>query len=155
MDETARAIVDSITQHFPTAREVLPGVSCKVFFDCARLSPSDLARLAAEATGDLDHDSFDLVVGLAYTGILFAGAVAGGKAVSILQHDNVVYGPAVNAKRVLIVDDVVASGGRLRRAAQSLNTVGATVVGYACVVDRSAGKSALEPLYSAVQFPME
>ena len=155
MDETARAIVDSITQHFPSAREVLPGVSCKVFFDCARLSPSDLARLAAEATGDLDHDSFDLVVGLAYTGILFAGAVAGGKPVCILQHDDRVYGPALKSKRVIVIDDVVASGGRMRRAGQKITAAGATIVGYACVVDRSSANSGLSPLYSAVQFPME
>ena len=155
MDETARAIVDSITQHYPSVREVLPGVNCKVFFDCARLSPSDLARLAAEATGDLDHDSFDLVVGLAYTGILFAGAVAGGKAVSILQLDNNIFGPTVKMKRVLVVDDVVASGGRMRRAAQLIGAAGAKIVGYACVVDRTSAKSELSPLYSAVQYPME
>lgn len=155
MDETARSIVDSITHHYTEAREVLPGVKCKVFFDCARLSPSDLARLAAEATGDLNHDDFDLVVGMAYTGILFAGAVAGGKPVSILQHDNNIFGPSVNSKRVILVDDVVASGGRMLRAEKVLENNGAKVVGFACIVDRTSSPAAISPLYSAVQSPME
>ena len=151
MNETIASIIDKVTVRYPKPTEIPGGHLCTEFFDCARLSPSDLARLAAQATGDLDEEHFDAVLGLAYSGILFAAAVAGGRQVNILQKDGAIYGPSLKGRKVVIVDDVVASGTHLHNAEAKVREAGASVVGYACVVDRSNGKvgSDSKPLWSA------
>ena len=151
MNETIASIIEKVTVRYQKPTRIKGGHVCTEFFDCARLSPSDLARLAAQATGDLDENHFDAVLGLAYSGILFAAAVAGGRQVNILQKDGEIYGPALTGKKVVVVDDVVASGAHLRNAEEKMRGAGATVVGYACVVDRSDGKIGTDtkPLWSA------
>jgi orotate phosphoribosyltransferase len=165
MDETTKKIIDTISVVYPKPTQIPTGQSCSVFYDCFQLSPSDLARLAAEAVGDVDHDTFDIVVGLAYSGILFASAVAGGKKVGILQKDGQLFGPSLKGLRVIVADDVVHSGGRMREAASKVAAAGGEVIGFACIVDRSAGKftngipseknGEMGPLWSAFQTDME
>ena len=50
-------------------------------------------------------------------------------------------GPAVEGKKVLIVEDVVMSGGQIRLSASDLRDLDASVVGAICVVDREEGGS--------------
>ena len=76
MDETGRAIIEGITVRYDKPREIPGGHKVSVFYDTRLLSPNDLARLAAQATGHLDHNAFDVVLGVAYNGIFFAAAVA-------------------------------------------------------------------------------
>lgn len=155
MDETTREIIERITVRFDKPTVIRSGHSCMVYYDCIQLTPSDLARLAAQATGHLPEHAFDLAVGVAYYGIFFAAAVAGGKQVGILQVDGRYCGPAVRGKKVVLVDDVVYSGNGLRRGALILEQLGAQVVGNVCVVDRSEGKHCLsQPLWSAFQTSM-
>jgi orotate phosphoribosyltransferase len=131
-----------------------------VFYDCYQLAPSELARLAADAIGDLDHEAFDISLGLAYSGILFAAAVAGGRKVAILQKDGKIFGPDLRGKRVVIVDDVVHTGRHILQAADKVRAEGGIVVGFVCIIDRSAGAltsaaSQLKaPLWSAFQSDM-
>ncbi len=157
MDETSRAIIDKITVRYAKPTVIESGHSCAVFYDCLKLSPADLARLAAEATGDLPEETFDLAVGIAYTGILFASALAGGRGVAIFTTDAKVFGPPLKGKRVIIVDDVVHSGSKLLNAQKVIARAGATVVGFACIIDRSGGQFGSEalPLWSALQTSME
>ncbi len=157
MDETTRALIDLITVRCDPPRMLPDGRTSPVFFDCSRLSPNDLSRLAAQAAGDLDEHTFDAVVGLAYDGILFASAVAGGKQVHILQTDGVLWGASISGKRVLIADDVVFTQSRALEAVTKLRALGAIVVGVVCVVDRSQGEPLLDniPLYSAYQVRSE
>ena len=165
MDDTTKKIIEKISVVYPKPTQIPTGQSCSVFFDCFQLSPSDLARLAAEAVGDVNHDTFDIVVGLAYSGILFAAAVAGGKKVGILQKDGHLFGPSLKGLRVIVADDVVHSGGRMREGASKVAAAGGEVIGYACIVDRSGGKFASgipsekneesRPLWSAFQTDME
>lgn len=153
MDETTKAIIERITVRYMSATRIPSGDLCTVFYDCVRLSPSDLARLAAEATGDLPAGTFEVAVGIAYSGVLFAAAVAGGRQCAILRHDHTLYGASVAGAKVVVVDDVVHTGGRLREAAAAVAQVGGIVVGYACIIDRSSGAASLGglPLWSAVQ----
>lgn len=161
MDETTKKVIDRISVVYPKPTTIPTGQVCSVFYDCFQLSPSDLARLAAEAVGDVDHDSFDIVVGLAYSGILFASAVAGGKRVAILQKDGQLFGPSLKGARVVIADDVVHSGGRMRDAAAKVVAAGGAIIGFACIIDRSDGKlqagiasdekGTTQPLWSAFQ----
>jgi len=164
MDETTKKIIDKISVTYPKPTQIPTGQTCSVFYDCFQLSPSDLARLAADAVGDVDHDTFDIVVGLAYSGILFAASVAGGKKVAILQKDGQLFGPPLVGLRVIIADDVVHAAGRMREAAVKVGAAGGKVIGFACIVDRSGGRFAaglpsengeLRPLWSAFQTDME
>ena len=156
MDETTRTIIERITVRFDKPTVIRSGHSCKVYYDCIQLTPSDLARLAAQATGHLHRDEFDLVVGCAYHGILFASAIAGGKHAAILQADGKLCGPPVRGSRVVLVDDVVSTGKGLSKAQRRLEEEGANVVGFACIVDRSGGNPVLnKPLWSAYRTNME
>lgn len=165
MDETTKKVIDRISVAYAKPTQIPTGQVCSVFYDCFQLSPSDLARLAADAVGDVDHDTFDIVVGLAYSGILYAAAVAGGKKVGILQKNGQFFGPSLKGLRVIIADDVVHSGGRMREAAAKVVSAGGEVVGFACIIDRSGGKfqagvssdqkGETKPLWSAFQTDME
>lgn len=160
MDETTKASIERITIQFPKPTRIPSGQVASVFYDCYQLAPSELARLAADAIGDLEHDAFDLVIGLAYSGILFAAAVAGGRKVAILQKDGKLFGPDLKGKKVLVVDDVVHTGRHLVEAANKAESEGANVVGFVCIIDRSSGKLSAEgsplkaPLWSAFQADM-
>jgi orotate phosphoribosyltransferase len=151
MDETSDGILNRVTIKYVTPREISPGKLISTFYDCRLLTPNDLARLAAEAVGHLDDHSFDIAVGAAYSGILFASAVAGGKQVVISQKDGILAGPNVAGRRVIICDDVVSTGEQLLKIAQRLRENGGEVVGFACIVDRLSkdGQLAGLPLYSA------
>lgn len=157
MDETTKAIVERITVTFPKPTRIPSGQVCTKFYDTLQLSPNDLARLAALSMGDDDHPHFDVAVGLAYTGILFASAIAGGRKVGIIQEDGRMFGPDVKGLKVVIVDDVTHTGQRLIRATSCVEAEGGTVVGYACIVDRSQTSKAAQhpnlqhPLWSAFQ----
>ena len=165
MDETTKKVIDRISVAYEQPTQIPTGQVCSVFYDCFQLTPSDLARLAAEAVGDIDHDTFDIVVGLAYSGVLYAAAVAGGKKVGILQKDGEFFGPSLKGLRVIIADDVVHSGGRMRDAAAKVIAAGGAVVGFACIIDRSGGKfqagmmsdqkGESRPFWSAFQTDME
>lgn len=161
MDETTKAAIERIAVRYDKPTRIPSGQMATVFYDCFQLTPSELARLAADAIGDLDHDLFDVAVGLAYSGILYAAAVAGGRKVSILQKDGNLFGPELRGKKVVIVDDVVHSGRHMREATKKVEAAGGIVVGYVCMIDRSSGglgAPALidrNPLWSAFQAEME
>jgi orotate phosphoribosyltransferase len=165
MDDTTKRIIERVSIRFPKPTRIPTGQVCSVFYDCFQLTPSELARLAADAMGDLDHDAFDIVVGIAYSGILYAAAVAGGRKVAILQKDDRIFGPDLKGQRVVIADDVVCTGAHLREAARRVIEEGGIVVGYACIIDRSGGVFAdgiavdqtkpVSPLWSAFQTDME
>lgn len=158
MDETTREIIRSITIRY-SAEQVLPGGhSGCVFYDCAQLSPSQLSRLAASAMWEEEHLDFDIMVGLAYRGIFFASALAGGKQVAILQADAKIFGPSLAGKRVILVDDVIVNGATILSSKAKLEELGAKVVAFACIIDRSTGNSARElgcPLISSFRTVLE
>lgn len=157
MDATAKSLIDSISQKFDPPKKLGSGREVSTFYDCAALSMADLSRLAALSIGDLDEDSFDVVIGLAYSGILFATAIAGGRHVSIIEKDGSVYGSQIKGMKALISDDVVCSGSHLRKARKIAESLGAKVVGYACIIDRSNGLGSIDgiPLYPAFQTDLE
>jgi orotate phosphoribosyltransferase len=156
MDETTKAIVDQITIRFAKPTRISSGKVVSVFYDCFQLTPNDYARLAAHAVGHLEHDAFDIAVGLAYSGILYAAAVAGGRKVVIMQKDGRFFGPDLRGQRVVVVDDVVHTGRHFVNAAERVAAEGGVVVGFACLIDRSRGTAQLPAqLWSAMQADME
>ena len=140
MDETTKSIIERVSIRFPKPSRIPSGQMCSIFFDCFQLTPSDHARLAADAVGHLDHDAFDIVVGIAYSGILYSAAVAGGRKVVILQKDGRFFGPDLKGQRVVVADDVVFSGRHLMDAAEKVQAEGGNVVGFACIIDRSGAR---------------
>jgi len=156
MDDTTRSIIERITERYPQPQRLPSGHTSQVYFDCQRLTPNDLARLAAQAVGSIDHDQFDMVLGIAYNGILFAAAVAGGKNVAILRADEKIWGPSIKGKKILIVSDVVCSGKEFFKAQKIAESEKASVVGFACIIDRSAGKlsDSKPPIWSAAQLAL-
>jgi len=163
MEDTTKGIIERIAIRFPKPTRIPTGQVCSVFYDCFQLAPNELARLAADAVGHLDHDAFDMVLGIAYSGILFGAAVAGGRKVVILQKDGRIFGPDLRGQRVVVADDVVQMGARMRSAAMQVEEEGGIVVGFACIIDRSKGtfdggsdkNAEKRPLWSAFQTDME
>ncbi len=156
MDETVKSIIDGITRNFATPQVVAGHHFAAEFFDCALLKSSDLARLAAAAVGHATQESFDCVVAVAYSGILFGSAVAGGRQINILKTDRQMFGAPLNGRKVLIVDDVISTGAVVQVAENKATALGATVVGYCCIVDRSSGLIGFGkmPIYSAYQLAL-
>ena len=158
MDETTREIIRSITVRSETERPLPGGHSGCVYYDCPQLTPSQLSRLAASAMWEDEHIDFDVVVGLAYRGIFFASAIAGGKPAAILQADGGVFGPALKDKRVILVDDVIVNGTAILKSKAQVEALGAKVVAFACIIDRSNGKPGKElgcPLISSFRTILE
>jgi adenine phosphoribosyltransferase len=112
----------------------------------------------------------DLVAGVEARGFLIAGALACQLACGLVpvrkagklppptmrRSYDLEYGSAeievpvgvLDGKRVLLVDDVLATGGTLRAAAELLTDAGATVVGMAVIVELGflGGRAALQGL---------
>lgn len=154
MDETSKAIIDGITQLFNPPKQLDNGVWVSKYYNCSELAPNDLARLAALATGSLEDDIFDAVIGVAYSGILFAALLAKSKPVSIYQKDGVFSRASLSGQRVLVVDDVIHSGAHVEKAALAAKQGGNTVIGFACIVDRTVGQCLHLPALSPLPLPI-
>ncbi|GEK79209.1 adenine phosphoribosyltransferase [Agrococcus baldri] len=149
-DELARAeSLISITPDFPQ-----PGI---LFRDIAPvLSDADALHAVTQALAAPFEHGFDLVAGVEARGFLLAGAVATAtgtgllpirKAGKVPRPDASVdyaleYGIAtieasgdLTGRRVLLVDDVLATGGTLRAAISLVEQLGGTVAGVAVVLE--------------------
>lgn len=51
-------------------------------------------------------------------------------------------GGSIQGRRLVIIEDVVTSGGQIKFSAQELRSLGATVTDVMCVIDREAGGQA-------------
>ena len=149
MDETTKAIIEKVTIKYETPTRIPSGHVTDLFYDCIKLTPNDLARLAANAVGDLDQHLFDMTLGVAYSGILFASAVAGGREVAILEKEGRIYGLPVNGHKLVVVEDVIHTGKSVLAAEKIAQGCGAKVVGFACVVDRTTASFTEKPVWSA------
>lgn len=113
-------------------------------------SDPDLLKALAEEMAPLVPDGVELLAGLEMGGIPVVtalSAVTGIPAVFVRKvaktHGTarLAEGPTVDGKRLLIVEDVVTSGGQIRLSTSDLRDLGASVVGAVCVVDREEGGS--------------
>lgn len=133
-----------------------PGVSFK---DISPLlaSPQHFATAVAEMSAPFRHHGITLVAALDARGFLFGPSIAQSLGVGCIMlrkagklpgptHASTYaleYGTATielqsntikPADRVLLVDDVIATGGTLRAAATLIETSGATVAGYTALI---------------------
>lgn len=139
----------ALTPDFPK-----PGV---LFRDIAPLlADADALRVVTEALAAPFEGAFDLVAGVEARGFLLAGSVAAVSRTGLLPIRKagktprptafvdyaLEYGVAtieasgdLTGRRVLLVDDVLATGGTLRAALRLVEQLGGTVAGVAVVLE--------------------
>lgn len=145
------------------------------FFQCARLGEhlthiSRLATLMLEKLGDLH---FQTVIALAMGGLVIGQEVARQAQARYIFLEKIDSKLALKRdfkiaaqEKILLVEDVVTRGGRLREALTIIEENGGEMVGIAALIDRSGGKAAFPvpyfsllnlsfPTYEADDLPKE
>lgn len=128
------------------------GQHSAAYLQCARLfqQPQDAERVGSALAEHFQEERIDTVVGPAMGGVIPGHETAralGCRAVFTERENNKMTfrrGFHVEkGERVLVVEDVVTTGGSVKEVLAVLEEVGADIVGIASVVDRSDGESSL------------
>jgi orotate phosphoribosyltransferase len=125
------------------------GASSDVYFDKYRFEsdPVLLREIASRLIGIMPED-FDLLAGLELGGVPIATVLSQltGKPTRFVRKKAKDYGTCllaeggeVRGRRLLIVEDVVTSGGQVVESVRALRAEGAVVNHVICVIDREAG----------------
>lgn len=125
------------------------GASSTEYFDKYRFEaqPALLKEVAAQLAARLPED-FDLLAGLEMGGIPIATMLSQvtGKPTLFVRKKAKEYGTCrfaeggeVKGRRLLIVEDVVTSGGQIIESVRALRGEGAVISDVVCVIDRQAG----------------
>lgn len=125
------------------------GMHSNRYFQCARLFeyPNYSELLCSELAKKFCDDQVELVIGPALGGVIMAYEVSRALGVKNIfaERENgsmtIRRGFTIpTGTRVLIVEDVVTTGGSVKEVISLLNEMEAQVVGVGCMMDRSAGK---------------
>ena len=146
-DELARRIYD--TAHLTGRFLLRSGATSDEYFD-KYLFESDpvLLRAIAQAMASLVPPSIDALAGLELGGVPLATALSQvtGLATRFVRKDAKAYGTCrlaeggdVSGERLVVVEDVVTSGGQVVMSCADLRERGAEIVCVLCVIDREAG----------------
>jgi orotate phosphoribosyltransferase len=135
------------------------------YMQCAKIfqHPDISAELSKELAEKFDGYDIDIVIGPAVGGIILAYEVARQMEVRALfaERENGAMtlrrGFEIKAgSRVLVVEDVITTGGSVKEVIDLVRAVGGEVVGVASVVDRSGGKALFDvPFKSAMKIDIE
>ena len=125
------------------------GVESREYFDKYRFEAEPrLLRAITEAIAPLVPASAEILTGLELGGVPLATLLAQQtghttrfvrKAAKSYGTRELVEGGPVGQRRVVIVEDVVTSGGAILEAVRALRALGAEVADAVCVIDREAG----------------
>ena len=125
------------------------GVTSDVYFDKYRFESCPvLLDAIAEHLAELVPEGTDRIIGLEMGGIPLATALSlrSGIRLGLCRKKPKDYGTCQQVEggveageRVLIVEDVITSGGAVIEAIHALRDAGCDVLGLICVVDREAG----------------
>lgn len=119
------------------------------YMQCAKIMqyPEDFGKLCAELASYFKDENITLVAGPAVGAVIFSyemGRALGVKTIFAEREDGVMTfrrGFEVSPEdRVLVVEDVITTGGSCKEVIKAVQEKGATVVSAASIVDRSAGK---------------
>ncbi len=119
------------------------------YMQCAKIMqyPEDFSKLCAELATYFKDENITLVAGPAVGAVIFSyemGRALGVKTIFAEREDGVMTfrrGFEVSPEdRVLVVEDVITTGGSCKEVIKAVQAKGATVVSAASIVDRSAGK---------------
>ena len=146
----ARAITDRALIHGQFL--LRSGATSTEYFDKYMFeSDPQLLRAIAEALAPLVPTGIDALAGLELGGVPLAGLVLparGGTEVFVRKKAKeygtmrFAEGGEVAGKRLLVIEDVVTSGGQVVLSTRDLRGAGATVAAALCVIDREAGGGA-------------
>ena len=125
------------------------GVTADVYFDKYQFEsdPDSLAAIAAHLV-PLIPDDTELLAGLELGGVPIATALSlttGIPAVFVRKQAKsygtakLAEGPDIAGKQLLVVEDVVTSGGQIVESVGQLRSLGAKVTSALCVIDRQQG----------------
>mgnify|MGYP001151500943 CR=1 FL=1 len=145
--ELAAAIFQ--TSHLTGTFELRSGTTATEYFDKYRFesNPELLRAIAAEAAGRVPAGT-EVLAGLELGGVPIATALglATGLPVAFVRKAAKPYGTRrlaegalIEGRRVLVVEDVVTSGGQVAISTADLRDRGAVVEHVLCVVDREEG----------------
>ncbi len=129
------------------------GLHSDKYLQCALvLQRTDIAsKLCSEIAGEFKDNSVDVVVSPAIGGIIVGQEVARAlkcRAIFCEKEDGkMVFRRGFSVEkgsRALVVEDVVTTGGSIKRVADTVASYGGNVIGYGCIVDRSGEKQDFE-----------
>jgi len=122
------------------------GLHSPMYLQCALAlqHPADAARFGADIAAQFDSEAIDTIASPAIGGLVIGFAVAQALGVRFIwteRQDGVMTlrrGFTVGeGERILVIEDVITTGGSTRECIAALETHGAQVVGAASIVDRS------------------
>lgn len=125
------------------------GKHSDTYLQCAKIFqyPEYSILFSKEIVQKFKSEKIDVVIGPAIGGIIFAYEVArqlGAKAMFAEREEGIMKlrrGFEINeGDNVLVVEDVVTTGGSVKEVIEVVKNYNANVVGVACIVDRSNGK---------------
>ncbi|MGA2298141.1 MAG: orotate phosphoribosyltransferase [FCB group bacterium] len=137
------------TSHLTGTFELRSGAMSNEYFDKYQFEsqPDILGEIIFELIPLIEHD-YDYIAGLEMGGIPIATALSleTGKPVIFIrkkpkEHGTKKFaeGPDIKGKRLLIIEDVVTSGGQIILSVEDLRNAGAIVNHAICVIDRQSG----------------
>jgi orotate phosphoribosyltransferase len=129
--------------------ELRSGRSASAYFDKFRFTSDPvLLGAVAQALVPLIPQNTEILAGLELGGVPIAAALSleTGLPATFVRKEPKTYGtarlaegPDIAGRRLLIVEDVISTGGQVAISAGQLRALGATVDEAICVVDRSEG----------------
>lgn len=137
------------------------GLHSPQYFQCAKVLqyPSYSEQFARAIIKNFKNDRIDCVISPAIGGIIFGYEVAkqlSCRSIFAERINNVMSlrrGLQIhNDERVLVIEDVITTGGSVREVIELVKGSGAVVVGVGVMVDRSGGKKLFDvPYYSVFE----
>ena len=156
---TAKQRFMEILEHFKQTDALLEGhfvlssgLHSPNYLQCARALqlPSDAAKLGQAIAENFLNETFDTVASPAIGGLIIGFAVAQALNMRFIwtERENGAMtlrrGFSVKEnEKILVVEDVITTGGSTRECIEAIETRGAKVAGAASIVDRSNGKAAV------------
>lgn len=135
------------------------------YMQCAKIfqHPDISAEIAKDLAEKFDGYDIDIVIGPAVGGIILAYEVARQLEVMALfaerENGEMTLRRGFEIKpgsRVLVVEDVITTGGSVKEVIDVVRKAGGEVVGVAAVVDRSGGKALFDvPFKSAMKIKID
>lgn len=151
MDRTTLARRIAELAHLEGSFVLRSGVTADVYFDKYQFeSDPDTLRAVAAGLVPLIPPDTELLAGLELGGVPVATAlslVTGIPAVFVRKQAKaygtarLAEGPPIDGRRLIVVEDVVTSGGQIVESVGQLRDLGATITTAVCVIDRQQGGS--------------
>lgn len=135
------------------------GLHSPHYFQCAKVLqyPKYLHLLAGDIAKHYEYSEIEVVISPAVGGIVVCtevGRVLGVRTIFAERENGEMKlrrGFGIRkGERVLVVEDVVTTGGSVEEVCRLVTNAGATLVGIGCIVDRSNGKAKFDAKFYSV-----